>query len=261
MLSGWFRSCEIQTYWLADCQAHQRAVKEFGFGFEESLPLFSGALFEQVTSLSPWLVPVSNELLDLKEETLGQGIGLASTASINSLVDHLRSLLFASFNGEEVMFRYYDNNVIEPMLRAMEEDERNRFLGNIDQLAVSADALQCYVNGSVTSYSLQTQPWWKIQEHHLAALYNAEVHARSIERRWWNLFPQMMARLNNPQMLIVETLEKAQTQGYEPEIHEACVMVEIARRTQTQLSDLTQPFQLTFDELNTLETINKVWIS
>ena len=261
MLSGWFKSCEAQSYWLADSHAHQCAIKELGFGFEDSLPLFSGDAFGQVTSLSPWLVPASDELLSLKEETLDQGIGLASTVLPNLIVAHLRSLLLASFNGEEVIFRFYDKSVIEPMLRTMEEDERNQLLGNIDQLAVTADSLQCYFNRSLTAYRLQSRPWWKIQQSHLTELYNADIHAKSIERRWWNLVPQIMAKLNHPQQLIFATLEKARQQGYEPDAREACVMVELARQTQTQLSDLTAPFQLTFDELKTLERMNKVWIS
>ncbi|KOO16619.1 hypothetical protein AKJ18_00675 [Vibrio xuii] len=259
MLSEWFQLSEGRYYWLADAKTHQQAVKESGFGFDDSVPLFSGPMFESAKALSPWLVPVSDQLLGVKSGVLDLGIGIQSNAEFELVLEHLRSILLASYEGEEVMFRFYDKQVIGPMLLAMEESEINSLLGNIDQLAIANDSLACYVNSSKAEFILNTDTWWKVQPHHLTALYNENTHAKSIERRWWNLFPEMMERLTNPNDVILAALKKAKERGYPQEQMEACALVEVTRQTQTHLSELSQPFHLNLEELKELETLKEVW--
>lgn len=260
MLSEWFQLNEGKYYWLADANTHQKAVKEYGFGFDDSVPVFFGPTFESAKALSPWLVPVSEELLSVKADVLNLGIGIQSSAEFESLLAHLRSLLLASYEGEEVMFRFYDKQVIGPMLSAMEESEVNSLLGNMDQLAIVDDSLTCYANQSKITFELNTDTWWKVQPHHLSALYNENTHAKSIERRWWNLFPQMMERLSDPNEVILNALKKAKERGYQQDQMEACALVEVTHQTQTHLSELSQPFHLNLEELKELETLKEVWI-
>jgi len=259
MLSEWFQLSEGQYYWLADTTTHQRAVKESGFGFDDSVPLFAGPMFESAQALSPWLVPVSEQLRSVESDVLDLGIGIQSAAEFDQLIEHLRSLLLASYEGEEVMFRFYDKQVIGPMLLTMEESEVNSLLGNIDQLAVANESLACYTNQSKVEFTLSTETWWKVQPHHLTVLYNVNTHAKSIERRWWNLFPKMMERLADPNDVILNALKKAQERGYPQDQMEACVLVEVTRQTQTHLSELSQPFHLNLEELKELETLKEVW--
>lgn len=259
MLSDWFQASKSYCYWLADANTHKQAVKESGFGFDDSVPLFSGPVFESAKALSPWLVPVSEQLLSVKGEVLDLGVGIQTTAELEPLLEHLRSLLLASYEGEEMVFRFYDTQVIGPMLAAMEQSEVNSLLGNIEQLAIVDEHLTCYVNRSQVEFSLNSDIWWKVQPHHLSALYNENTHAKSIERRWWNLFPKMMERLENPNDVIRNALKKAQERGYPQDQMEACVLVEVTRQTQTHLSELSQPFHLNLEELKELESLKEVW--
>ncbi|MES1384198.1 DUF4123 domain-containing protein, partial [Vibrio cholerae] len=66
---------------------------------------------------------------------LQQGIFLTSHSSTSELLSHLQSLLIAVLEGEEVLFRFYDRQVIVPMLNAMRDLERNDFLGPVEKLA------------------------------------------------------------------------------------------------------------------------------
>ncbi|MFM2590150.1 DUF4123 domain-containing protein [Vibrio sp. TBV020] len=260
MLSDWLKSYESGTYWLADNHAHKCAVEIHGFGFNDAVPLFSGPMFESTLSLSPWLIPVSNEVLSIDDKVLNLGIGLNSSAEMSDVLAHLRSLLLASYQGEDVVFRYYDKSVIGPMLSVMNQSEVNHLLGNIDEVALADESLNRYSNNSQEEFALKEGVWWKVQERHLKPLYNVNLHAKSIERRWWNLLPQMMERLTAPEMVISGALTRAKTKGYDPEQWEACALIEVSTKTETHLSELSQPFQLTFEELKSLEKIKEAWI-
>ncbi|WP_462055269.1 DUF4123 domain-containing protein, partial [Vibrio cholerae] len=87
-----------------------------GIVFDGTQVVFHGETFAPVMSLSPWLIPVSDKVLELSDELLQQGIFLTSHSSTSELLSHLQSLLIAALEGEEVLFRFYDRQVILPML-------------------------------------------------------------------------------------------------------------------------------------------------
>lgn len=259
MLKSWLATNSGTKFWLADNNAHKLAVAEYGFGFEGELPLFTGPEFQSVQAFSPWLVPVSEGLLQVSSEVLAQGIAISSQALATDILEHLRSLLFASFEGEEVMFRYYDLKVLSPMLLQFEENERSRFMGNIDEIAYLDDELKMYSNNLKTSFELNRTTWWNILPHHIASLYQRETHAKSLNRRWWQLSSRMMERVENSELVILSALKRAQTNGFESSQWESCALVEIAGHANVHLSELSIPFHLTFDEVKLLEKIKEKW--
>ncbi|MEL7293845.1 MAG: DUF4123 domain-containing protein [Pseudomonadota bacterium] len=255
MLKNWLMTSE-NSYWLVSSNTHLDAVKEHGFGFEDSVPLFAGALFSEVKDLSPWVIPVSEAVLSLQEETLNRGIGLCSYESVEAVLAHLRSLLTASLEGEDVMFRFYDPNVVLPMLKTMDEGERANFLGNIAAMAIANDELAVFSNTPKPEFQPNADIWWKIQPHHLAELYSLGAHAYAIERRWWELFPELMEKMDNPTASISEALQKAIDAGYQQQA-EYYVMVDVAQQTGIHISEFSLPFHLTFEELKMLQAIKE----
>ena len=261
MLKEWFiTQGERAAFWLADSKTHTEAVKEFGFGFEDSRPLFEGEMFSSVKDLSPWLIPVTEEVLSLQEDTLNKGIGIRSEHKFEEVVEHLQSLLTASLEGEEVLFRFYDSKVVLPMLKAMDEGELASFMGNISEIAFFDDEIRVFSNTPKPEFKPQSEAWWKIQPHHLAELYNIKAHAHAIERRWWELFPQLMEKLDTPSVVLVGALQKGIDAGYKFEKLEYGAMVELAKITDTHISEFSIPFHLTFEELKELEAIKESWV-
>ncbi|EGS69322.1 hypothetical protein VCBJG01_1454, partial [Vibrio cholerae BJG-01] len=129
MLLQWLSEQTSNVYWLADHSTFKQAVaNNSGIVFDGTQVVFHGETFAPVMSLSPWLIPVSDKVLALPDELLQQGIFLTSHSSTSELLSHLQSLLIAALEGEEVLFRFYDRQVIVPMLDAMRDLERNDFL-------------------------------------------------------------------------------------------------------------------------------------
>ena len=259
MLKSWLATNIETKYWLANNNTHKLAVAEYGFGFEGEVPLFTGPEFQSVQALSPWFIPVSEGLFQVSDEVLAQGIAISSPALATDILEHLRSLLFASFEGEEVMFRYYDLKVLSLMLDQFEEIERGRFMGNIDDIVYLDGDLKIYSNHLKTPFELNRTTWWNILPHHLAPLYQRETHAKSLNRRWWQLSSNMMERVENSELVILSAFERAQTNGFESSQWESCALVEIAGHANVHLSELSIPFHLTFDEVKLLEKIKEKW--
>lgn len=203
MILSWFQQQQNHRYWLVDRKLHKQALQQNGgFGFEEAVPLFYGAMFTEVMPLSPWLIPVSESILSLPEALLEQGIGLSSHAVGDEVLQHLRSLLIAGLEGEEVMFRFYDRSVIIAMLARMDQSEVNQFLGNINQLAALGDGdqghdrdqghLVTFDNTSHAPFNAQQGSWWVIKAHHLDKQENLPLLKANLESWLWQHFPKAM---------------------------------------------------------------------
>ncbi|OWO71611.1 hypothetical protein B2J71_19370, partial [Vibrio cholerae] len=69
--------------------------------------------------------------------------------------------------GEEVLFRFYDRQVIVPMLERMDEIEKNQFLGKINQLVVfdshEKNRLVSFTNTSDAQFTAKKTTWWVMQ--------------------------------------------------------------------------------------------------
>ncbi|WP_394125794.1 DUF4123 domain-containing protein [Vibrio hepatarius] len=197
MFASWFQQQAEDQYWLVDYQVHKEALQQNGsIGFEDSIPLFDGAMFADVMSLSPWLIPVSKSVSLLPESLLGKGLVLSSSESSQSVLDHLRSLLIAALEGEEVLFRFYDRQVIIPMLTRMDEIEKNQFLGNISHLAAFDNQEQpqfvTFTNTSNTQFSAHGTTWWVVKPHHLESSDDLSLIQTNLESWLWQHYPDTM---------------------------------------------------------------------
>ncbi len=177
MIQQWLVEQTTPVFWLLDQQAFKQVIAaNNGLVFDGTQILFHGETFAPVMSLSPWLIPVSDKVLALPDELLQQGIFLTSYSSTSELLSHLQSLLIAALEGEEVLFRFYDRQVIVPMLTRMDEIEKNQFLGKINQLVVfdshEKNRLVSFTNTSDAQFTAKKTTWWVIKRHHLEAHEN-----------------------------------------------------------------------------------------
>jgi hypothetical protein len=246
MLRQWLRTQE-RAYWLVSSQLFRLAIKaNNGLGFSDTQILFTGKAFEDVMSLSPMLIPVDDSVKSLPADILNQGIGLTSLAKASDVLRHLQSLLFASLEGEEVLFRFYDREVILPMLRGMNDQDRTSLLGNILVWALSENQqLLCYDNDRVTNYQYQKSVWWQIKPEHLVPLYSVSNHARALERRWWELLPNLLRTINDPRAVISQKLDIGLRQYGETEQAELYTLITLCQSAHISIESIQE--RLRFD--------------
>lgn len=261
-LHNWFLS-QKNAYWLVSSDIHKKAIKQnHQLGFPDTLPLFYGESFKQVMPYSPWLIPYHSELNHLDNDIFNQGLALVSHISMWEVMEHLRSLLYAALDGEEVLFRFYDPQVILPMLSTFAHDEVNAFLGNIQQLAgVQDESLKLYRNTSQLDYQPHSATWWKILPQHLEPLYNVKMHAKAIVHRLWEKLPHQIDKLVEPSAFFEQTLQQAIENGATPDKAENMALIQFSKQTRMQYTELSQALLLTRDETEELQKIDKEWIS
>ena len=112
-MKAWITGQSEPVYWIATAKSYQDAVNSTP-SLNNATPLFTGDMYAQVMSLSPWVV-APESLLDIDDSILTCGIFITSNAGLEDVLAHLRSLLTAGLFGEEVLFRFYDPKVIFPM--------------------------------------------------------------------------------------------------------------------------------------------------
>ncbi|MCW8335298.1 DUF4123 domain-containing protein, partial [Vibrio paucivorans] len=121
---------------------------------------------------------------------------LSSSESSQSILEHLRSLLIAVLEGEEVLFRFYDRQVIIPMLTRMDEIEKNQLMGNISHLAAFDNQEQAqfvtFTNTSSTPFSAHETTWWIVKQHHLESSADLSLIQTNLESWLWRHYPNTM---------------------------------------------------------------------
>ncbi|BCK06714.1 hypothetical protein VCSRO17_1286 [Vibrio cholerae] len=259
MLLQWLSEQTSNVYWLADHSTFKQAVaNNSGIVFDGTQVVFHGETFAPVMSLSPWLIPVSDKVLALPDELLQQGIFLTSHSSTSELLSHLQSLLIAALEGEEVLFRFYDRQVIVPMLDAMRDLERNDFLGPVEKLAaVKQGVFQEWGNTRSFEFIYQPAPWWKIQPYHLMPLYRTEVHAQVLERRFWEKLPYVMEQLDEPQQSIKTILDEAKQANLGHDNAEYLVLNHLWKASLATLEQMSDALHLNQQELQEIMQIRE----
>lgn len=99
-------------------------------------------LIVELPDVSPYLVEAtSRDLERLVYKTWGEGTGIfvTSSASRQTVVDHLQSLLeVQTAYGEHVLFRFYDPRVLRAFVPVCTRDEIDELLGPLDRMLVEA---------------------------------------------------------------------------------------------------------------------------
>lgn len=260
MLLQWLSEQTSNVYWLADHSTFKQAVaNNSGIVFDGTQVVFHGETFAPVMALSPWLVPVSDMVSDIDYECLlQQGIFLSCSCPSTELLSHLQSLLIAALEGEEVLFRFYDRQVIVPMLDAMRDLERNYFLGPVEKLAaVKQGVFQEWGNTRSSEFIYQPAPWWKIQPYHLMPLYRTEVHAQVLERRFWEKLPYVMEQLDEPHQWIKTILDEAKQANLGHDNAEYLVLNHLWKGSLTTLEQMSDALHLNQQELQEIMQIRE----
>ncbi|ENM5748503.1 DUF4123 domain-containing protein [Vibrio mimicus] len=259
MIQEWLMEQQTPVFWLLEQQGFKQVIAaNNGVVFDDTLVVFHGETFAPVMSLSPWLVPVTEKVLQLSDEQFQQGIFLTSNSSATELLSHLQSLLIAALEGEEVLFRFYDTEVILPMLDAMRDLERNEFLGPVEKLAaVKQGVFQEWGNTRSSEFIYQPAPWWKIQPYHLMPLYRTEVHAQVLERRFWEKLPYVMEQLDEPQQWIKTILDEAKQANLGHDNAEYLVLNHLWKASLTTLEQLSNALHLNQQELQEIMQIRE----
>jgi len=240
-------------YWLVTADTYHKTVDQLG-ALEQARPLFGNQFPEQLMSLSPWLVATSS-ITEKEPDVLRSGIVITTQAPSREIIAHLRSLLWASFEGDEVLFRFYDPVVITPMLKLVGERERQCFLGNSDSWSLwDGETQQRYSNISTQEFSLQQSPWWKIKEAHLTPNDDVASFAANIERRLWATLPQAMNALPQPKQFIEKVLHQCKTTQNNTEDAQLFVLSSVVKETGINVDDAALALQLSSSEL---EQLNK----
>ncbi|ENM5777821.1 DUF4123 domain-containing protein [Vibrio mimicus] len=259
MIQEWLMEQQTPVFWLLDQQGFKQVIAaNNGVVFDDTLVVFHGETFAPVMSLSPWLVPVTEKILQLSDEQFQQGVFLTINSSATELLSHLQSLLIAALEGEEVLFRYYDRQVILPMLDAMRDLECNEFLGPVEKLAaVKQGVFQEWGNTRSSEFIYQPAPWWKIQPYHLMPLYRTEVHAQVLERRFWEKLPYVMEQLDEPQQWIKTILDEAKQANLGHDNAEYLVLNHLWKASLTTLEQLSDALHLNQQELQEIMQIRE----
>ncbi len=247
----WINQQSTHVFWLATASAYKDAVMQIG-SITDAHPLFYGDEFSETMPLSPWLVPITS-LIQLEDELLKQGILLCSNQPMFSIVNHLRSLLIAGLDGVEVLFRFYDPQVIIPMLGQMNEADRSKFMGNIYIWAYwHNESVTALSNPHVEKFNSAERPWWIIKPEHLEHCYNLETHGYIFERRFWHVIPDVMKQLPDATEHIHNSLTFAISKSLTPEQRELYVLADLLQRSNCDFDTQAAKFNLSFDEKQTL---------
>ena len=233
MLKKYFLESKEHCFWLVTSSVYREAIKANNkLGFDDTRVLFTGNTYSKVMPMTPVLIPVSSDVKNLPDDILNKGIGLVSDVGLDNVLLHLQSLLVAALDGEVIMFRFYDPNVITNMLASFSLDETTRFLGNVNKLIIANDeSCTVYESKRKSDFELKKSPWWIIKPEHLENLYNVNNHAYILERYWWEKVPDIMENLSNPKEDIIKLIHESKNQYENDEYLELYCLYWLAQKS------------------------------
>ena len=183
-------------YWVVNHETYKDVLKIGASYLEGAVPLFTVQPFQDLVDISPWLLLLTDSHADLGETLLSQGI-MFESSSHESLIAHLRSLLLAGYQGESVMFRFYDPGIFNAVYQNSTLERRVLFLGAAHRVHMTINGEQtCLENPYPDQFSLQQAPWWVINDEDFSELYNINNHAYCVSRRLWQSVPELMEKLS-----------------------------------------------------------------
>lgn len=247
----WEQSADLRScYWLVGHQGVQaaRIQQPNSMLMAPAIPLFIDAPFKELRHVTPWLIPVSDDLVKLPNDILALGVTLECTVPTEILVNHLRSLLQAGLEGQSVLFRFYDPLVLTPMLNNITRMRQEQLLGPITRLAATTPQLSVALEKEAPeSFVPHSEPWWVINPQDLVELYTPKQHAYALARRVWEILPQLVATLDQPEACIEQGLRLAPNALNEEE-RELWVLAHLAHASDPPLTELGQRLRLTQEQ-------------
>lgn len=164
--------------------------------------LYRGTEFADLSEISPWLVETGiNSMLALKcfDEWKHQGAAIVVQANCDfeQVMDHLRGLLKAQLvTGDEVIFRFYDPEIMRGLLKQDSTGEdTSRLMGSCSMFAIQdrRTGEWEYFHNAQPSYERQKEVFSIREEHQLAMEKAAERTAlRKLELHTAKYFPHLL---------------------------------------------------------------------
>ncbi len=195
-----------QTFVLID-GAKVNNLSQFIYREEESPQcdaLYRGTEFADLSEVSPWLVETGfNSMLALKcfdeWKHLGAAIVVQADCDFEQVMTHLRGLLKARLvTGDEVIFRFYDPEIMRGLLKQDSTGEvTSRLMGSCSMYAIQdrRTGEWEYFHNAQPSYERQKEVFSIREEHQVAMEKAAERTAlRKLELHTAKYFPHLLQR-------------------------------------------------------------------
>ncbi|MEV3818811.1 DUF4123 domain-containing protein [Aeromonas salmonicida] len=235
-----------QLFAIVDAALDTTAVASFcAMGGEHAYPLFAGTAFADQAEQGPWLLPSPSSEFIAAHPQLG-GFYVISSASVDVAQQHWQSLIEVAFEGEVMWLRYADNRVFPKMLGTMSQQALDEVLGPCTSLWANDSA---WLRTPEVEFTPRQAPWFRIQPHHLAPLYDESRHAYILSRHFWQRMEEMMARHPNPEAAIATVLHHANQSGLEGDVLDGVVAGALTLQADMALDAIRAPLMLTNDEL------------
>ncbi|RSM22077.1 type III secretion protein [Aeromonas salmonicida] len=242
----WRNQQPDELFAIVDAALDTTAVASFcAMGGEHASPLFAGTAFADQAEQGPWILPSPSSEFIAAHPQLG-GFYVISSASVDVAQQHWQSLIEVAFEGEVMWLRYADNRVFPKMLGTMSQQELDEVLGPCTSLWANDSA---WLRTPEVEFTPRQAPWFRIQPHHLAQLYDESRHAYILSRHFWQRMEEMMARHPNPEAAIATVLHHANQSGLEGDVLDGVVAGALTLQAEMALDAIRAPLMLTNDEL------------
>ena len=238
-----------QQYWLVDPLSSREPLQFFyQHGGGDGIPLFTASCFSDHQDQGPWLLPLWTLKEPLPEEQVKRGIFLSAAIHTEILTQHLKQLLVAVMEGQEVLFRYYDPAVLAPLLDSLDLQQFHHLSGPIATFCFYYQRQWVYkANPIADDYFYQSEHYFRLQPDDFNSQYQVKNHAYLLERRLWQNLPELLATVNASQ-IIEEQLIAANQHKVPYEKAECWAMAALLKHSNVTLEQLLNTFYFSPEE-------------
>ncbi|PSV31895.1 MULTISPECIES: DUF4123 domain-containing protein [unclassified Photobacterium] len=239
-------------YWVVNHESYKEVLNSNASYLESAEPLFTTDHFHNLVDVSPWVIKTTNNHKSLNEALLTKGI-MFEAPSYEMLIAHLRSLLMAGYQGESVMFRFYDPDIFNAVYQKSTLERRVLFLGAAHRVYMTINGEQtCLENPYPDQFSLQQAPWWVLNDEDFSELYNINNHAYCVSRRLWQNVPELMEKLSKKESDLTALFHQGSL-SIERESLEFWTIAQLIVTTHTPSSLVIEQLRLDRDEQKELQ--------
>ena len=241
-----------QPYWIINHDVYQEMleIQTSTTWLEHAFPLFSGEFFNELIEVTPWVIVATETILSLPQRILSQGVIIFSPNE-QHLFEHLQSLLLALYQGERVLFRFYDPFILHAIASTLSDDRLALLFGCIEKVhLIKGDAVIEIMNPYPLRYVYQASPWWVINDEDLSKTDNLDNYAYSVSRRLWDKLPEMMTSLPPEDRDLKQLFQQGQQHTSDIEMW---VLGQLIIKTQTPITLVSQRLLFDLEEQQSLQ--------
>ncbi|OBU28675.1 DUF4123 domain-containing protein [Photobacterium kishitanii] len=239
-------------FWLINNDIYKDLLNNGAIYLEGAEPLFASQPFYDLIDVSPWVIPITDNHTHLDESLLSKGI-LFESPSHQTLIAHFRSLLLAGYQGESVMFRFYDPHIFNSVYQNGTLDRRSLFLGAAHRVHMKINGEHIRLDNPYPDrFLLQKAPWWIIGDDDFSDLYNIDNHAYCVSRRLWQVLPELMEKLTKAESDLTVLFHHGSHLVQKKSI-EYWVIAALIHQTHISLSHVVERLHLDIEEQQKLQ--------